>query len=160
MSTRATICFLDEKNKLLTTAFCHFDGYIQHTGKILKDNYSTPEKAFELVDNGAMNSIKENINDIVFKSSLDAFAWSREYGKNYVYLIENEEFKLITNNKENLPFQDIIYVFYKNEWLYFNTSDFDSENQYLQHLDWENFQELVLRQKEPLDKNKISLLLP
>ena len=42
MSTRSNIA-IENQDGSITSLYCHFDGYLQHVGKILADNYSDPK---------------------------------------------------------------------------------------------------------------------
>jgi len=48
MSTRSNIAYVDEG--AVHSIYCHMDGYLDHTGRILFDHYNSFEKAKELVD--------------------------------------------------------------------------------------------------------------
>jgi len=41
--------------------YCHYDGYIEHNGRILKTYYNTAEKVKELIALGGMSSLAPNI---------------------------------------------------------------------------------------------------
>jgi len=36
--------------------YCHWDGYLEHNGKILQNSYTDPFKVRELLDKGDMSS--------------------------------------------------------------------------------------------------------
>ena len=56
MSTNSTIGYVREDGKVVS-AYCHWDGYPSHNGKILLKNYNTLERVKELVDEGDMSSL-------------------------------------------------------------------------------------------------------
>ena len=56
MSTRSTISVL-RKDGTVLSAYCHWDGYISHNGKLLFENYNTQEAAEQLVSGGDMSSL-------------------------------------------------------------------------------------------------------
>ena len=55
MSTRCTITVGHR------AVYCHFDGYPEHTGELLNNNYNSKDKANELVDNGDMSQLGHSI---------------------------------------------------------------------------------------------------
>lgn len=59
MSTRSMIAFQDADGACYAV-YCHFDGYIQHMGKMLTVHFNSEEKAIALVNEGELRSIDEN----------------------------------------------------------------------------------------------------
>ena len=60
MGTRSTIA-LEFADGTVQQVYCHWDGYLDHNGKILQDHYSDPFKLRELIDLGDMSSLAPNI---------------------------------------------------------------------------------------------------
>lgn len=60
MSTRSAIG-IKNKNGFISAVYCHFDGYLEHNGRILKEYYNDKNKVEELLSYGDMSSLKENI---------------------------------------------------------------------------------------------------
>lgn len=56
MATRSSIA-LEFPNGAIKQVYCHWDGYIEHNGKILFENYSDPEKLKTLLDLGDLSSL-------------------------------------------------------------------------------------------------------
>ena len=65
MATRSMISIKNEDNTY-DAVYCHFDGYPDGVGKVLKDNYKTEDIVRELISLGAMSCIKESINECEF----------------------------------------------------------------------------------------------
>ena len=59
MSTRCNIAYVDEGAD--HSIYCHVDGYLDHTGRMLFDHYNSVEKAKELVDLGAISFLETTI---------------------------------------------------------------------------------------------------
>lgn len=72
MATRSTIT-VKMKTGVIKSVYCGFDGYHSGVGKTLFENYSSQEKAEELVLLGALSDIGENIDSCV--------AYARDYGE-------------------------------------------------------------------------------
>ena len=72
MATRSIIAKLDEKG--VEAIYCHSDGYLEHTGKILDQHYQDEEKVDELLAQGDASIIDENIGEKIkfndFKSRI------------------------------------------------------------------------------------------
>jgi hypothetical protein len=60
MGTRSTIA-LEFADGTVQQVYCHWDGYLEHNGKILQEYYSDPFKLRELIDLGDLSSLRPNI---------------------------------------------------------------------------------------------------
>ena len=56
MGTRSTIA-LEFADGTVEQVYCHWDGYLEHNGKILAEHYSDPFVLRELIDMGDMSSL-------------------------------------------------------------------------------------------------------
>lgn len=65
MATRSTIAKLTEDG-MVEKIYCHWDGYLENNGKILKSFYDSNEKVDELLKNGDLSSLGKSINECVF----------------------------------------------------------------------------------------------
>jgi hypothetical protein len=59
MATRSLIG-IKLKDNILKTIYCHWDGYPEHNGKLLIENYSTPATITELMELGDLSSLAES----------------------------------------------------------------------------------------------------
>lgn len=64
MSTPATIG-IERKNGLKTFITVNFDGYMEHTGKMLLKHYNTTEAIEELLALGDLSSIGETLDECI-----------------------------------------------------------------------------------------------
>jgi hypothetical protein len=63
MATRSTIS-VEHLDGTVTTMYCHYDGYLEHTGKILQKHYRDRETVERLVQyGGALVEVPENPED-------------------------------------------------------------------------------------------------
>jgi hypothetical protein len=60
MGTRSTIA-LEYADGTVDQIYCHWDGYLDHNGAILRQYYADPFKVQKLMDLGDMSSLAENI---------------------------------------------------------------------------------------------------
>jgi hypothetical protein len=60
MSTRSMIGMVNE-NGAVTGIYCHWDGYPEHNGRILRDHYTTPAKIRSLLKLGDLSSLGPEI---------------------------------------------------------------------------------------------------
>lgn len=57
MATRSFIS-IKHSDDTFSGVYCHWDGYPEFTGKVLKEDYRDRQKVIELIDGGNMSSIK------------------------------------------------------------------------------------------------------
>jgi hypothetical protein len=112
MSTRSFIAVQKEDGSIIDT-YCHWDGYIQHNGRILQKFFSDYDKALSLVEGGSISHLnddgtyeydpylagpKEYINIEEYKKSLGGLLYAFHYyflpfGENeWKHSFEGEEF--------------------------------------------------------------------
>ena len=60
MGTRSTIAIQNADNTV-TGIYCHWDGYLEHNGKILASNYTTEAAVRELIALGDLSSLGETV---------------------------------------------------------------------------------------------------
>lgn len=60
MSTRSEIG-IQNKNGIIESVYCHWDGYLAHNGLLLYLYYNTEEKVRELIKNGDLSCLGEKI---------------------------------------------------------------------------------------------------
>ena len=63
MSTRAAIAKLNTNTNEAKLIYCHSDGYLEYTGKILNEHYNSENKVDELLSYGDLSIINENIGE-------------------------------------------------------------------------------------------------
>jgi hypothetical protein len=57
MGTRSSIAIKTEDG--IKAIYCHWDGYVDHNGKILKEFYNTKDKVNELIALGDLSSLRQ-----------------------------------------------------------------------------------------------------
>lgn len=62
LATRSTIARLNADHTV-TAIYCHFDGYIDHHGHILKDHYMDPVKIDQLISLGDLSQLNPEIGE-------------------------------------------------------------------------------------------------
>ena len=77
MGTRSTIA-LEFADGTVEQVYCHWDGYLDHNGAILKEHYSNPFKLRELIDLGDLSSLRPEIGTKHAFSQFDLPAAERE----------------------------------------------------------------------------------
>lgn len=128
MGTRSTIAILREDGTV-AKIYCHWDGYLEHNGRILFEHYNTAEKVEELIALGDLSSLGKEIGvkhpfSPDYNVPGDSDTWNRLYDnmctaygrdrgeegtKANVYPdLETYEFKA--------SFEEYNYVFMHGEW--------------------------------------------
>lgn len=59
MGTRSRIG-IELANHTVVSAYCHWDGYPDHNGRILVEHYQDREDVMNLIDGGSMSSLRTN----------------------------------------------------------------------------------------------------
>jgi hypothetical protein len=90
MATRSTIALEMADGKVLQI-YCHWDGYLEHNGKILLMSYSNPAKLEELVSRGDLSSLDNTIDQCSFYGTAREFSSFDDYWDNGM----SEEFDYI-----------------------------------------------------------------
>ena len=70
MATRSTIA-MEFADGTVQQIYCHWDGYLEHNGKILAEHYSDPFKLRDLIDLGGLSSLRPTIGTKHKFSSFD-----------------------------------------------------------------------------------------
>ena len=60
MGTRSTIA-IEFADQSVSQIYCHWDGYLDNNGQILRDNYTDPFKVRELIDLGDFSSLRDTV---------------------------------------------------------------------------------------------------
>ena len=83
MATRSTIGMLLEDGETIRSVYCHWDGYPEGVGAILKEHYSDPSKIEQLLNIGDISSLREDIgeqHDFASSSDVTTF-YGRDRGE-------------------------------------------------------------------------------
>ena len=65
MATRSTIA-LEYADGTVGQIYCHWDGYLEHNGKILLNAYTNPFKVQKLLDNGDTSTLDSDVDGCEF----------------------------------------------------------------------------------------------
>lgn len=57
MGTRSRIGY-ELLDHTVVSVYCHWDGYVEHNGKILVEHYQNRDDVMELIDGGSMSSLR------------------------------------------------------------------------------------------------------
>lgn len=112
MGTRSLIGVYTKDTNKVTFAYTQFEGFIEHTGKLLKENYNTLELAQSIVDLKEFSYLKPTLDEtsqLVYGDartfepvSLEEYGrdeLKREYLVNYLYLFIDGKWQVKTDDK-------------------------------------------------------------
>ena len=118
----ATRSFISIKNPdgTYTGIYCHWDGYPEYTGRILKEYYNTKEKVYELISHGSASYIAPEIgekNDFNNPDDRYCLFYHRDRGDDW----ENVKPKHFTSFRDLVNWAryvwcDYLYVFEDDHW--------------------------------------------
>ena len=85
MATRSTIA-LEQADGKVVQVYCHWDGYLDHNGKILLEHYNDQHKTLELLLNGDISSLGKEVGekhdfDARYDSGDPRDTWTKYYGR-------------------------------------------------------------------------------
>ena len=139
MSTRAAIAKLNTNTNEAKLIYCHSDGYLEYTGKILNEHYNSEDKVDELLSYGDLSIINENIGEKLDVSFNDYTAFAnkkqcRFYGRDRGE--KNKEATILKDESALLEFAfeqcdaEVVYMFAYGSWYVYDNSDTIGDSSY------------------------------
>jgi hypothetical protein len=97
MATRSTIA-LEYADGTVGQIYCHWDGYLDHNGKILQQYYTDPFKVRELLDGGDTSTLDNTVEGCNFYTQrgeeLNPQRMFKDYAE-YLREMQGEEYNYI-----------------------------------------------------------------
>jgi hypothetical protein len=123
MGTRSTIA-IEFADGSVSQVYCHWDGYLEHNGKILETHYTDPFKVRDLIDLGDFSSLNETVEET--KGGAYHFSRGEDYVvRRYTDLIDyfeecqQEEYDYILRQVEGKPVWFVRCYATENRWVVF-----------------------------------------
>lgn len=124
MATRSTIA-LEFADGTVQQVYCHWDGYLDHNGRILFENYRDPFKLRELIDLGDLSSLRPNVgtqHPFSYIGEMDAAEYDKLYGDMCTFYgrdrgetsVEAKKFKDFEDYKANHQYEEYEYILRKD----------------------------------------------
>ncbi len=85
MATRSTIA-IEREDGTVAQVYCHWDGYLDHNGRILLEHYQDPAKVEQLIAHGSISSLKPEIGE---KHDFDWYFNKSEISEEMKQIYEN-----------------------------------------------------------------------
>jgi hypothetical protein len=116
MGTRSRIG-IEMPNHTVVSVYCHWDGYVEHNGKILVEHYQNRDDVQELIDGGSMSCLRT-------RNTWESNASLRD--ENGEYICDSEGNIMSENDREPQP-------------LYHSERDGQREDVSLEHTSFDEF---------------------
>ena len=134
MATRSTIAKLG-KDGIIKAVYCHKDGYLEHNGKVLNEYYRDESKVDELLAQGDVSFLDENIGvKIDFNDYKTRYAnkqckfYMRDRGEKYKHAEQlKDETELIEFSKGCDV--DFVYMFAYGYWYVYDIHNGEAYNE-------------------------------
>ena len=118
------------KDGSLRSIYCHWDGYPEHVGNILKNHYTDPHKIAHLISLGDLSSLGEEIGKPHdFNARLDGVCtfYGRDRGEDKTEAMRHDSFSQWKQNRRNQVFHFYLFSSEDNCWYYsYGTSKINS----------------------------------
>lgn len=131
MGTRSTIAILREDGSV-AQIYCHWDGYLEHNGRLLAEHYSTAEKVEELLSYGDISSLGTSVGEkhpfgpdynnpasadnLAYKAAENA-GWTTFYGRDRGEKgTQAKVYRDLATYEKLAQFEEYNYVFMYGEW--------------------------------------------
>jgi len=118
MATRSTIA-LEYADGTVGQVYCHWDGYLENNGRILAEHYQDPFKVRDLIDLGAISSLRPELGE---KQDFDARYtggdvredWTLVYARDRGEDLVKHSFKDFEDYKANHQYEEYEYILRKD----------------------------------------------
>ena len=130
MATRATIAKMQKDGSGIKAIYLHSDGYLEHAGRILAEHYQDESKVDELLNQGDVSSLGENIgvkldfNDLKsFYENKQCRFYDRDRGE------QHRHFDMCTDELDLIRFADkscnadYVYLYAYGYWYVYSVED-------------------------------------
>ncbi|PLA76504.1 hypothetical protein CYR83_09740 [Ligilactobacillus agilis] len=98
MSTNSNICKLMADGSV-KSIYCHWDGYIEHNGRILNQYYRDPQKVEQLLSLGDISVLGEKVNA---SEAVEKYGFSYYFNAKFQELSEQEQERLDKESREHV----------------------------------------------------------
>ena len=130
MATRATIAKIQKDGSGIKAIYLHSDGYLEHAGRILAEHYQDESKVDELLNQGDVSSLGENIGvklDFMdyksFYKNKQCRFYARDRGEQHKHFdLLDSELDLIKFAKNSCDAQ-YVYLYAYGYWYVYSVED-------------------------------------
>lgn len=112
MATRSTIA-IEAADGTVKQIYCHWDGYLDHNGKLLITHYKDAAKAEQLIALGSISSLRRDVGEKHdFNNADDARekGWTTAYHRDRGEDLSVNEFKSFDDYRANHQYEEYEYI--------------------------------------------------
>jgi hypothetical protein len=124
MATRSNIAIVNE-DKSISSIYCHWDGYPEYVGKVLRNHYTTADSVNELLKLGNLSNIGQNLFSEGHTWAVPiegvCLAYGRDRREKDQEAIVFEDLGEFEDSADN-SWVDYQYLFENNKWSYRNVN--------------------------------------
>jgi len=150
MATRSTIA-IELADGTVQQVYCHWDGYLDHNGKLLMNHYSDPLIAQELVNLGSISSLRETVGE---KHSFDErytnddpkYNWTTAYHRDRGEDLDVHTFTNFEEYSKDHQYEEFEYILRKDGFWY--VSSYGGDYQLLTDAIAEELREKALEEED------------
>jgi hypothetical protein len=108
------------ENGQIKYIYCHWDGYLEHNGAILKEHYTTEAKVDELLVLGGLSVLGKEIGEKQDFDNRDTHNpdWCLAYGRDR----DQNNFEVQIGDMSDFIYQDYHYLFVDGKWKCFGSN--------------------------------------
>ena len=125
MATRSTIA-LEFADGTVEQVYCHWDGYLEHNGRLLAQHYKDPFKLRDLIDQGDLSSLAEEVGVAHpfghISSGFTQDEYNQKFG-NMCTFYKRDRGESNTSAKQFKDFADYVDNFQHEEFAYILRTD-------------------------------------
>jgi hypothetical protein len=116
MATRSTIA-MEQPDGRVMQIYCHWDGYLEHNGRILQEHYRDRAKVLSLMLLGDISSLRQSIGephdfDAVYQDDDVREQWCVAYGRDRGEKDTNAKvFRDFEDYRDNHQYEEFEYIF-------------------------------------------------
>ena len=130
MATRATIAKMEKDGSGIKAIYLHSDGYLEHAGRILNEYYQDESKVDELLAQGDVSSLNENIGEKLPFNDYMSFHEKKQCRFYHRDRGEKLRIEILTSEKDILDYAssccaEYVYMFAFGYWYVY---DFENKS--------------------------------
>jgi len=123
MATRNTIA-MEQPDGRVMQIYCHWDGYLDHNGRILQEHYRDRAKVLALMLLGDISSLRQSIGEphdfgVIYKDNDVREQWCVAYGRDRGEKETNAKvFRDFEDYRNNHHYEEFEYIFRRDDRWY------------------------------------------
>lgn len=137
MATRSRIALKNNKGQY-ESIYCHYDGYVEHNGKMLKEHYNNFYKILGLISLGDISSLRQEVeipeNEVhTFDNPLKevTVAYHRDREEDFNNCTFNHLYDMVSHCYNE--YEEYLYFYEGDKWSYIEINEVIVDNDYISY---------------------------